>query len=152
MLSDERLVKIERLVSKSLNEGASTQKVRPSDLAEGKSITSVPDWNYRRQCSSVCCEGYRLILRVRIELSHFRRIVIPFLTSLVGHTRRTWGTFTHCTKVSKRKMSYLYNLYTRSRAFYSLSRKRISMRVNYLRASSISQCKRGNGCLQAWNL
>ena len=34
MLSDERLAKIERLISKSLNEGASLQKVNPSDLAK----------------------------------------------------------------------------------------------------------------------
>lgn len=34
MLSDERLAKAERLVSESLNEGASLQKVSPSDLTK----------------------------------------------------------------------------------------------------------------------
>ena len=34
MLSDERLAKIERLISESLNEGASLQKVNPSDLTK----------------------------------------------------------------------------------------------------------------------
>ena len=152
MLSDERLAKIERLVSKSLNEGTSPQKVSTSDLAQAKSISSVPDWNRRRQCSCVCCEGYYLIIRIRTALSHFRRIATPFLTSLAGHTRRTLGTFMRCTKVSKRRMSYLYNLCIKSRAFYSLSKKRILKRVSYPRASSTNQCKREDGCLPAWNL
>jgi hypothetical protein len=152
MLSDERLAKIERLVSKSLNEGTSPQKVSTSDLAQAKSISSAPDWNCRRQCSCVCREGYRLIIRVRTALTHSRRIAIPFLTSLAGHTRRTLGTFMRCTKVSKRRMNYLYNLCTRSPAFYSPSRKRILKRVSYPGASSINQCKREDGCLPAWNL
>jgi len=39
---DKGLAKIDRLASRSLNEGASSQKGCPSGLAQGKSITSMP--------------------------------------------------------------------------------------------------------------
>lgn len=39
MLSDERLANVEGLISKSLNEGASLQKVSSSDLTQDKPIS-----------------------------------------------------------------------------------------------------------------
>jgi hypothetical protein len=71
MLSDERLVNVERFVSESLNEDASLHKVCPlQTLTKASQRLFVSDRNWRDQRSGVCCEGDHIVIceRSRIQV------------------------------------------------------------------------------------
>lgn len=154
MLSDERLETVEQLVSESLNEDASLQKVRPLQtltMAGRRLFVSGRDW--RDQRSGVRCEGDHIILceRVKIKLMASRQIVTPFSTSPARHTRRTSETSMRCIVVSPRSMTYRSNSYIRSRGFCFPSGRGILLRGNYPGVSPIYLCEGEDGFSQAWN-
>jgi hypothetical protein len=152
MLSDERLEKVERLVSKSLNEDASLQKVcsfQPLTTTTKRTLFS--DRNWCDQCSGVRRESEHIVLHATSQFRSFRQIVTPFSTSLARHTRRTSGTSMRYTIVSPRSITCPCSLYIRSRGFCLLLGREILARESYPGVSLTHQCKRVDACLRTWN-